>query len=54
MSPVLETLANRLDNVIKVAKVDTDKSPRVSVNISHSQIIYVIGLNFVIIDLAGK
>ena len=28
MQPVLEDVAGRLDNVAKVAKVDTDKSPR--------------------------
>ncbi|KAJ1433784.1 thioredoxin-like protein [Ochromonadaceae sp. CCMP2298] len=28
MQPVLEDVANRLDNVAKIAKVDTDKSPR--------------------------
>eukprot|EP01035_Chromulina_nebulosa_P025942 gene25942-33912_t len=30
MVPVLEDLANRLESQIKVAKVDTDKSPRLS------------------------
>lgn len=28
MEPVLEDLAGRLENVAKIAKVDTDKSPR--------------------------
>eukprot|EP01039_Chlorochromonas_danica_P008451 gene8451-9317_t len=28
LQPVLEDVANRLENVAKVAKVDTDKSPR--------------------------
>ena len=28
MQPVLEDVAGRLENVAKVAKVDTDKSPR--------------------------
>jgi thioredoxin-like negative regulator of GroEL len=30
MTPVLEDIAGRLENQIKVAKVDTDKSPRLA------------------------
>ena len=30
MQPVLEDLASRLDSVARVAKVDTDKSPRLA------------------------
>ena len=28
MAPVLEDIAGRMENELKVAKVDTDKSPR--------------------------
>jgi thioredoxin-like negative regulator of GroEL len=30
MVPVLETIAGKFENEMKVAKVDTDKSPKVS------------------------
>ena len=39
MQPILEDVANRLENDAKVAKVDTDKAPKLGLRYQVNQIL---------------